>query len=113
MAKNNNEVTEISMHDDGGGAMFKPADMRVLAMDANVVCLKYLEAILQKCQYRGLLFLSSSFYKLLGVYVEIYDVREVVVCFQFRYRKLFSTSLGFWVSLISFIMGALYYVLLL
>ncbi|KAJ6296017.1 hypothetical protein OIU78_023949 [Salix suchowensis] len=52
MAKNNNQVTETSMHDDGGGAMFKPADMRVLAIDANVVCLKYLVAILQKCQYR-------------------------------------------------------------
>ncbi|KAJ6673509.1 TWO-COMPONENT RESPONSE REGULATOR [Salix viminalis] len=52
MAKNNNQVTEISKHDEGSGAMFKPADMRVLAIDANVVCLKYLVAILQKCQYR-------------------------------------------------------------
>ncbi|KAB5514406.1 hypothetical protein DKX38_028312 [Salix brachista] len=48
----NNQVTEISKHDEGSGAMFKPADMRVLAIDANVVCLKYLVAILHKCQYK-------------------------------------------------------------
>ncbi|KAL3566735.1 hypothetical protein D5086_032150 [Populus alba] len=53
MAKNNDELSEISMHvDEGRGDMFNPADLRVLAIDANVVCLKYLVAILQKCQYR-------------------------------------------------------------
>jgi two-component response regulator (ARR-B family) len=60
MAKNNDEVTEISMHDEGRGDMFNPADLRVLAIDANVVCLKYLVAILQKCQYRGLLIIPIA-----------------------------------------------------
>ncbi|CAK7337606.1 unnamed protein product [Dovyalis caffra] len=52
MAENNEEVSKIWVHEEGSGDVFNPADLRVLAVDANVVCLKYLVAMLLKCQYR-------------------------------------------------------------
>lgn len=41
-----------------------PAGMRVLALDANSVCLKYLVYLLEICRYRGSFFFHQiiSFY---------------------------------------------------
>ena len=43
-----------------------PVGMRVLAIDANFVCLKYLVTVLQQCRYKGF-----SFFLFLLVYIYI------------------------------------------
>lgn len=39
-----------------------PVGMRVLAIDANFVCLKYLVTVLQQCRYKGFSFFPFSNY---------------------------------------------------
>jgi hypothetical protein len=39
-----------------------PVGMRVLAIDANFVCLKYLVTLLQQCRYKGWPFFSFFFF---------------------------------------------------
>jgi len=50
----------IPVTENGDGDQF-PIGMRVLAIDANSVCLNYLVALLKMCRYEGWLLSSSSF----------------------------------------------------
>lgn len=42
----------FSMQQKGEDENF-PIGLKVLAIDANIVCLKYLVLLLRKCQYKG------------------------------------------------------------